>query len=420
MFAATSVANFSAYLLHVFMSRMLGPAEYAVFVSLLSVFMVVSVPVTPIQTVVARYTAEFKALGQYGQLRLLLTDLLGKLVGLGVLIGALFVLVSGPIAAFLRIPSSIPVMVVGTMVLVSMLSPVALGALQGLQDFTRLGAYTVAAAVIRLILGVALAYVGLGASGALAASTLSTALVFLLALLPLRPLLKPRQPPGLAAPDRSASAPAIFGYLASVFVALGCFTALTNVDVVLVKHFFDPVQSGHYSAASMVGKMILYLPGAVAIVMFPKASERSTLNQDTLGVLYNSLLVVGLISGAMVLIYFIFPAHVVRFLFGVQYVPAAPLVGIFGLSMAFYGLLNILLFYFLSIKEQRFLLLLVGGALAEIILLLLFHSAPEQIIVVVGGVGLAVCLAGICLARWAAKGPYGLESTWTDSPGSYL
>ena len=48
---------------------------------------------------------------------------------------------------------------------------------------------------------------------------------------------------------------------------------LTNIDLILVKHFFTPIEAGYYSIAQMVGKIILILPIPIVTVMFPKLSS---------------------------------------------------------------------------------------------------------------------------------------------------
>jgi len=69
------VANVGNYVFHVFMSRSLGPADYGILASLLSVFLIVSVPVGAIQTSINKYTSNFTAQGQYEKIIGLLSGL---------------------------------------------------------------------------------------------------------------------------------------------------------------------------------------------------------------------------------------------------------------------------------------------------------------------------------------------------------
>jgi len=56
---ATVLGGFLNYLFNIFIGRMLTPSEYSVVVSLFSVFVIISVPIGTIQTVVAKYTIFF-------------------------------------------------------------------------------------------------------------------------------------------------------------------------------------------------------------------------------------------------------------------------------------------------------------------------------------------------------------------------
>jgi len=286
MFLATSIANFSNYVLHVFMSRMLGPAEYSIFVSMLSLFMILSISASPLQMVFAKYVVNLQASARHSQVGTLLTRALSRISSYSFIGLAAFVLCSSYIASFLNLPSVLPVIVTGGMIVLALLLPVTLGALQGRQQFTYLGACTALGALLRLVFAILLVYVGLGASGALGASVLSQATILILSLIPLQALFAQRS-------EEAVDTPGISGYFGTVLVSMFCFTMLTNADVVLVKHFFDPIEAGYYSAASLASKILLYLPSAVAIVMFPKSAERFALGQDSSDILRRGLLVTG-------------------------------------------------------------------------------------------------------------------------------
>ena len=134
-----------------------------------------------------------------------------------------------------------------------------------------------------------------------------------------------------------------------------CFAMLTNIDLVLVKHFFGSSQAGHYAAASIVARIILFLPGAIAMVMFPKTSELYALSKESRPVLKKSLLYTAVLSGGVLLLYLTIPSLIVKFFFGSEYILTIPLIGIFGLAMFFFSLTNILFFYQLSVHQLRFL-----------------------------------------------------------------
>jgi O-antigen/teichoic acid export membrane protein len=382
MFVASSLSNAMNYLLHVFMSRMLGPAEYGVFTSLLGLYLIVATPEGILPTVTAKYVSQFHALGETHRVGGLLTDVLKWVTLAGTLAAALIALASPYLASYLQIPSPVPVLVVATMLLIGALQPIATGALQGLQKFWALGGIGLLGTGSRLLFGVGLVYLGLGASGALAASTLSGIVVFAVALIPLAYLFRQGSKGAAVETGHGLTARDVLSYSGLVLVGLACFTALTNVDLVMVKHYFSPTEAGYYSAASVLAKIILFFPGAVACVMFPKTSERHALNQDPAGIARTALLAVAVLSCGLLLAYFLFPSLLVKVLFGPGYEATIRLVGIFGVPMALYALVNLLLSYYLSIRNARFIWLLVGSTALQVVLLSLFHTTLLQVITV--------------------------------------
>lgn len=393
MFVTSSVANFLAYLLHVFLSRMLGPAEYGVFASLLSVFVLLSVPAMIVRMVVAKYVSRFHAREEAGKIAAFLVAALKWISVGGILATLALILSSGYVAAYLQIPSAVPVIVIATMTLVGTLMSVATGALQGLQKFRALGANMVLAAGSRFILAVGLVALGLGASGALASSTLSGALAFGTALVPLSYLFRQRD----ACLDVQTRD--IFQYSAVVFLGLLCFTALTNVDLVVVKHYFDPVDTGHYSAASVLARIILFFPGGIGVVMFPKASSNFALNRDSTVVIRKTILAVAVLCGLLVAAYSLFPALLVSALFGEGYEASVPLIGIYGLAMSLFALINTLLLYYLSVQNIKFVWLLLVSTVVQILALNIFHDSLRQVIYVLVLVSTLTLLVGEILCR---------------------
>src|SRR5579871_6942893 len=83
-------------------------------------------------------------------------------------------------------------------------------------------------------------------------------------------------------------------------------TLMGSADVVLVKHFFDPHSAGLYAAASLGGKILLYLVGFIPTVLLPQAADRHARGAQTREVLMGSLLLFGVVAlcGLFVFRYF--------------------------------------------------------------------------------------------------------------------
>lgn len=375
MFVATTAANVCNYLFHLIMGRMLGPADYGALASLLSLFFIITTPVKDaIRTVISKYVAVFKAHNEFGKIRYLTHKAIQQLFFYGFLFFLLIGFASGLIASFLKIPSIIPVIVLGSAVLVSVVLPVGWGVLQGVQEFGKLGMSILVEAGLRLVSAIALVWLGLRVSGAIGACALSNLIALALLFFPLSFLLKGKEK------DTGINSREIYRYFWPTLITVLCFTSLTQFDITLVKHFFLAKEAGYYSAAALMGRIVLFLPMAIAMVMFPKTSELHALKQDSSAVLRKSLLVVAGMCGLITLFYFLFPRFMITVFFGKTFVAGAPLIGLFGIAMTLFAMVNILMFYFLSIHRMNFLWALLPCTAFEIGAICLFHDHLAQVV----------------------------------------
>lgn len=152
-----------------------------------------------------------------------------------------------------------------------------------------------------------------------------------------------------------------------------------NSDMVLVKYYFSPQDSGLYSLAQMVGKIFLFLPGAISLVMFPKTTGLNAKNMDTVSILKKSIMYVFGLCILSVLFYNSFPYLVLKILTGKSYPESIMLGRLFSISMSFFALLYILLMYFLSVKDLRFIKYLVFFTALQLIAIGFLHKNLLQV-----------------------------------------
>lgn len=382
LFAASCLAGGLNYLYQIIMGRMLGPDHYGVFSSLVSILLLFSVPASAVQTVIAHYTSRFEAHSRLGETKALLVSAL-KRVSLYASMGTIMVILASPmIASFLHIGSVVPVMVLGAVLIPWMLSPIASGALQGLQRFNYLGVNLTLGAVGRIFVGIILVSAGLGVNGALGGSFASCVVMLLFGLVPLAFLFRDHTN------TDDINMRDVYRYSGRVLLGYVSFAILTNMDVILVKHFFPPTEAGYYSAAATFGKIALFLPGAIAVVMFPKSSHLYALGRDAAAILKKSLLCVIALCAPVVIAYFAAPNFIVGLFFGESYSATVPLLGPLGLAMGLYALGNVLLLYYLSVHNTAFLGIVAACAAIEVVSLAIFHHTLMQVVIVIMANGL--------------------------------
>lgn len=379
MLVATFFTGLFNYLFQIYMGRSLGTASYSELASLLSILYILVIPGEMVQSLMTRYVSKFGAQGAHGTISWLMRR--GAL-GLLIFASAVFAIItlSGDLLrGFLSLSSVDSVGFLAIAVFLSLLIPAAAGPLQGLQRFLPLGGQSVSGALVKLLAGALLVGYGMGVNGALAGVSVGMGFALVLSVLFTRDYwLRSGEP---------AEKREIWLYVIPATMAVVCFTLLTNIDVVLVRHYFPEHEAGLYSAASMLAKVILFLPGAVVAVTFPKLSEAHTLNGSTSRLLRTGALSVLVLAGLVAAGYLVFSDPVILFLYGPEYAGAGLTLKILGFAMMFFGLANIFMVYGLATGSYSFVYLIGIVSIIEVIMIMSFHGSIEQVASILLGTG---------------------------------
>lgn len=378
MFAATSLANGLDYAYNVAMGRMLSADGYGELVALQAVLQIVSVSLVVVRTVAARYAAEFLVTEQLARAGAFFRGALRTTALWGIAAALVLGVLSGPVARLLQIPTAVPVLVVAVALLPLALKPVVEGTLQGRQKFKALGIVQAAHAAFRLLLGVLLVKLGLDAVGALAALPMGTVGTVLLGLVLLGGALWQRTD----APRRVTTT-GLTRYTGVTLVGLVSFAALVNMDALVVKHYFSPAEAGYYSMAVTLGKIVVFVPAAFAMVLFPKSAERHVQHRDSSRLLRLSLAATLFPCAGLAIAYFAAPALILRVVFGSENPFAGPVLGLVAVAMTGYALVNVWLNYFLSVELAGFVYALPVAVVVQFALLAVFHASLIQVVTVV-------------------------------------
>jgi O-antigen/teichoic acid export membrane protein len=369
VFLGASLVNFLNLLYQLFIAHRLEPADFAAFNSLLSIFVLISSPIATLQIAVAKYSSEFKAKNQIQNIQALFSNLLKKGLIMSILTLFIFYLCSLNIINKLKIPSASSVNILAILLAISWIVPILSGGLQGLELFKWFTSISVVSGVLKLTLAFIFIWMGFNIAGALGALLFSTSIGVVISFFPLKNFIS------MKAVSDGVDFKEFFVYLFPVAISSFCFMSLVNFDMVLVKYFFVPEDSGLYSLAQMVGKIFLFFPGAISTVMFPRVSGLNAANMNTSVTLKKSLLLaIALCLGAG-LFYNLFPGFVLKILTGKAFGESIILGRLFSVSMGFFALLYILITYFLSIKDMRFIKYLVFFTGLQFLAIVLFHSS---------------------------------------------
>jgi len=385
LFFITIIAGGFNLLYQLFMVRNLDPVDFGVLNILLSLLIVTSGPANILQTVTAKFIASYKANNNWNKISLFLRVFSKKTLIFGFALFLFFLIFREKIAVFFKIKNNHLIITSGLMMILSTILPFNLGGLQGLQKFKGLGAALIINAGLRLLLGIMLVNFGLQVDGAWGAVILGSIIALLFSFALLKRYFVGPEKDAADFSDRKLDFKAIYKFALPILVALPSFSLLTNMDIILVKHFFSPLEAGYYSIAQMAGKMIFFLPGAVTIVMFPKTSENYARNKNTTHILKKCLMIIGLLCFSASVFCIMFPELVIKALSGKVYLECIPLIAPFAISMSFFALINAFLFYHLSINNLKFIYIFVVAMLMQAIGIILFHESLLQVLHILMG-----------------------------------
>lgn len=377
LFATTMVANVSNYFFQFFMSRHLGLDQFGVMNAVFSILSILAIPTTTIMLVMAKYSALFRSESSDDKLNALYRNALIRVAVVGLLFPVLIIFFNSAIVEYLKIESRVPVIIIGITLFWVFVLTVNMGMLQGLQRFVCFGLSIGFSGLLKLLLGVLFVVAGLGLNGAVASVGVATIIVFGATLYLLRPYLAKK------AGGAERHTVSIISYGVPVLLATLAFTILTNIDLIMVKHFFAPEEAGLYSALSVLGKAVLYLPAALVLALFPMVAEAHSRSQDTFKLLEKGLLYTVVLSVGGVLLFVIWPGPVMTLLFGAKFVVVAPMLKYYGLSMGLMAVVSIIMSYNLARHKSAFIYSLCAGCVSMVVLINLFHGSLQTVIFVI-------------------------------------
>jgi len=351
------------YAFQVFMGRALRPEAYGVFGAVFALFYVTSILTRGIKFSAIRFTA---ATGESNHDR---ATLHGGLLLRSLAVGTVAFLALGAlsplVADFLGVATVWPVVLVAVTVPFEFAFRGNVGSLQGFQWFTAQGAYRVLYAGTKLALGVALVWVGYGLVGAFTALAVAAALGVVATTWHLRRRLEDWSFEWRA---RGFDYGTVYRYFSPAVLAGFCLTVPANVDVIVVSHHFAGEAVGLYVAASVLGKVLIFLPMGISNAMFPKVtSDRTRDGSDRTDALLNrALAYAAIVAGSGALAFWLVPRLILTVFFGAAYADAAPLLRWYGVAVLFFVLSIVVLNALLASDRMRFVYAFAAVSVVEI------------------------------------------------------
>jgi len=291
-----AVANLCGYAFNVGATRLLGPSRYGALGALLGLVLIFNVVALGIQAVVARRLAgEEPGDVPPGIVRGGLA--LALVVGMAAVAGA------PAVTHWLHLASMRPAVLLGLAMIPLTVFGLLQGILQGAHRFAALGGVYVIAALGKVGGGLAGVYFDRTVAGAVLGLCLGSAVAAAACWLWLRP------------PLSWSGGETLMGETLHATHAFLAFFVLTNVDVLLARHYLDAEPAGLYAAGAVIAKGAFWLPQFVPVLAFPRMADAKRRSS----VIRTSFLVVAAAGMAVSLICFVFGGLVVRAVGGPSY-----------------------------------------------------------------------------------------------------
>jgi O-antigen/teichoic acid export membrane protein len=364
---AQLVANGIAVVFTVVVARMLGREDYGALAALISTFLIVSVPGYALQVAAARATATGR-IGLAHELRGTVDRWTSRVLLATAALAVAGVALREPLARLIGVDEAWAAAAVLPTGGLWLLLSIQRGTLAGLGAYRPVALSIVAEASGKLVLSVALAGIGPGATGAYLGTPLALAATALaLGVVLARRAARDGEKPGTAWPLRELAREATVPIAALVLIA-----ALQNIDVIVVRHQVPDGAAGAYAAASVAAKVVVWTAVGVGLYLLPEAARRAAAGADARPVLVRALAVVGAVAAPALLIFAVAPEAVLRLGFGPEYVDGARALTLLAVAMSLLGFAYLGVQFLLAIRSSRFLLPLAAVTLAEPALLLIW------------------------------------------------
>lgn len=383
----TLLASALNYASSMIFSRVLNPVGFGDLTAMLALGAIIAVPTTAGQTIIAERIAVHTANGRMDNVRYLIRQGVGHILVLSV-VGTVIYVACIPLVVevfSLRVPG--PAIALTGVVFCGFLLPFVLGVLQGLNRLVLYGLVLVAISLARIVFGVGWAAIdgGAGSGGAIGGQALGMAGVLVIGAFMLRDVLMKRGTgAGRLGLRRKPDARTFTA--SAAFVA---FAVISNLDLLLAKVYLSGDDVGIYAAMATVGKIVTFLPAAIAVAMVPNAA-RAHLSGQSSKVLRNSALLVAVTSLLAALPAIVFPGLLTRLMFGDGYEEAAHWLLPMVLAGGALAMLYLLVIYSIAIRDQRWPLLLLVGVFIQVAGVALFHDSPGEVALVQATAALSV------------------------------
>ena len=372
LLGSTGLVSATNLLYNIAIARGLGPAGFGHATAIYTLLMLLSAVTLAFQLVCSKLVAKTADLaGKVAIYR----DLLRRSWVTGLAVGAIIVVGSSAITQYLNLPAARDVVLLGCGTAIYVPLGTRRGMLQGIYDFPRLAVNFILEALIKIGGALIFLHYGFGVTGVIGAVVMSIAIAYVTAAPSV----------DLATEDRTQiKASFREGMQATVFFCGQVI--ISNMDILLVKHYFDPAVAGLYAVVALVGRVVYMFSWSVISSMFPVSAATSH-QKTSRTVLKSALGLVTVMTSLFTLAAWVAPTVLWKAVLGKTFLGAIhaffpSLLASYSAMTSIYSVAVVLLTYEMSrrIANATWIQLAFSGLLPAGIVL--FHQSLQQVILV--------------------------------------
>lgn len=397
-FIAGTFTNGLSLLYHLILAPILGPIQYGNLASLLGVFYLFSIPLGAIDLLVTKIVSSFESKSLLSHSKPLIIFFVTKFAKISLIAIPLSVLLLKPAQKFLNLPDYWGIIIVIVLTVLSFVLALLRAVQKGMLNFEAIALSQIGETALKLIVSIILvSFIITNYFGALLGIVLGSLFGLILTAFQLRKVFtSPKS--GFSHHHWPIKSLGIQTLLIS-----GSFSLMYSLDIVLVKHFFDPTQAGIYAALATAGKIVYFAASPIANTLVPVVSRKAKHPQDArkdLFLIISILLAIGL---SILTFYFFFPEIIIRVIFTNKFIQASSLLPWMGLALFFYSISNAAANFLLALNRIKSAFLPVLALIVEGLVIWIWHGSLSQI------VGSLIVIFGILAATLVAYSLYAIR-----------
>ena len=388
LFVGNIAAGILGYVYQVIMGRMLSPREYGLFSATMALFAVLAAPLSTLMMVISRKVSEYRARQDSGSITHFYYSINVRSVVVGTIILGICLLLAKQAQTYLKAPDVTPVYLLGALLFLNIPPIINNAFLQGQQSFTWLSTSGSLWILIKIIFSAALVWFGYGVSGALGGTILAALAGWFITYGALHRPLKEGQNKSFQTAHLN------FKSSVPVFVANVAFTAMTQLDIVLVNYYFPAHEAGLYAGASILGKAVMYLPGGIALALFPMVAENHAREEGSAHLLMQAVGLTAFLCGMGAVFYFFFGGEIIAFLYGDSYRGAGDVLKLYGFAVLPMALVLVAENFLIAKGRVLFAYLFLITAPLQLTAIYFYHDTLNMVIAMMGASGLLLAFLG--------------------------